>query len=111
MKTKGETITEIIALLEIRQLDELNALKHQFYCTYESLKPINLIKSTLQEAAGSTEIKNNLLRSALGLITGRIFKMALFDRSKSKTKRIFGSILEFAITSVFAHGNTPKTKN
>lgn len=49
MKKKNETDTlnQTIISLQNKQAQELKSLKEQFHLTYESLKPINLIKNTI----------------------------------------------------------------
>lgn len=49
MKKPNETATlkEAIALLKLKQAEDLLQLKDQYYYTYESLKPVNLIKKCI----------------------------------------------------------------
>ena len=74
MKNESVALNEMIDLLQSKQAGELALLKEQFYCTYESLKPINLIKNTIHELTESPDIKTNLLNSAIGLTTGFLSK-------------------------------------
>lgn len=69
-----DTLRENIRLLEIRQAEEAIQLKQQFRITYESLKPVNLIKSSLHELVESTEVKNNLFESLLAIISAYLSK-------------------------------------
>ena len=66
MKIKNETdsLNEAIILLEGKRAKELELLKELFNSGYESLKPINLIKSTFKEVSSSPEIKNNILSAS-----------------------------------------------
>ena len=59
-QTAVESLKESIRLLEIQQAEEGKILKEQFKATYESLKLVNLDKSSLSELTNSVEIKNNL---------------------------------------------------
>jgi len=65
MSNQKDLLNESIRLLQQKQALELIQLKEQFHATYESLKPLNLIKSTLHEVADSSEIKNNILNPTL----------------------------------------------
>jgi hypothetical protein len=67
-------LKELILLKEAEHQKEEIALRATFHETYESLKPINLIKSTLQKAVSSPELKGNLGNAALGLVTGFLAK-------------------------------------
>lgn len=91
-----------IEQLEIKQAEEEQQLKEQFRLTYESVKPINLIKSTFQEAAHSTELKNNLLNTALGLATGYVSKSIFMRLSGSPLKKLLGNALLFGVTNVIS---------
>ena len=53
-------ITELnaaILLLENKQAQEAILLKEQFNLTYESIKPINFIRSTLKELVTAPDFK------------------------------------------------------
>jgi hypothetical protein len=58
-QTATERLKESIRLLEMKQQEEGKILKEQLRITYESLKPVNLIKSSLKEITSSMEIKND----------------------------------------------------
>ncbi len=101
MKQKKDILAEAISLLENKQAEELKLLKEQFHQTYESLKPINLIKSTFQEVQASPNIKRDVLNTAVGLATGYLSKKVLTnDSSQTPIKKMLGTILQFAIAKV-----------
>ena len=102
MKRKSETdaLNEVIILLENKQVQELESLREQFNVTYESFKPINLIKSTFLEVTTSPEIKNSIVKNSIGLATGYITKKVLFGTSHNVIKRLFGTLLQFVIANV-----------
>ena len=99
------TLTESIYRLRIKRSHELVLLKDQFHLTYESLKPINLIKHTFQEVSSSTEIKEGLLNNAIGLTTGYLTKAVLIGSSANPIKRIFGTLLQFAVATLVARNS------
>lgn len=88
--------------LEIRQSEEGQQLKQQFRLTYESVKPINLIKSIFKEAAESADLKNNILNTALGLATGFVSKTAFVGLSNNPMKKLLGNAILFGVTNVMA---------
>lgn len=88
-----DSLKESIRLLEIRQAEEGRLLKEQFRITYESLKPVNLIKSSILELTGSTEVKNNLFEYLLAIISAYLSKNIITSNSN-----IFMKIIR-----VFAH--------
>jgi len=107
MKTSIESraLTASITRLQIRRSEELALLREQFHITYDSLKPINLIKHTLKEVSSSTEIKEGLLNDVIGLATGYLTKAILVGSSANPVKKIFGTLLQFAVATVVARNS------
>jgi hypothetical protein len=91
-----------IAHLENKQDEERKALRRQFDITYESIKPVNLIKSTLKEAASSVEIRESFFVTAVGITTGYLSKKLFVGTSHSPLKKLIGAALLFGITNVIA---------
>ena len=104
MKNSNETdeLNKSIVLLENKQKQELIILKDQFYSVYDSLKPINLIKSTFNEVATLPDIKNNFLNNAIGMTTGYLSKKVMVGSTHNPFKNVFGTLLQFAIGNVVA---------
>lgn len=102
MKTKNETesLNELIRATEKKSAYELVLLKEQFHGTYESLKPINLIKSLFHDVTRSPEIKNDFVSNAIGLGTGILSKKLLMGGTHNPIKRMLGTVLEFAIANL-----------
>jgi hypothetical protein len=107
MIKQQDMINESIRLLQQKQALQLIQLKDQFHKTYESLKPLNLIKSTLHEATDSSEVKNDLLNNVIELASTYLSKKLLGDTSHSPIKRTIGTLLEFAMTTIV--GNYSET--
>jgi hypothetical protein len=97
-----DSLKESIRLLEIRQAEEGQALKEQFRITYESLKPVNLIKSSLEELTGSVEIKNSLFESIVSILTGYLTKKIMVSSNSNPFMKIFGAVLQFGVTTLIA---------
>jgi len=91
-----------ILLLESRQAEEGKLLKAQFLVAVESIKPINLIRSTLMEAAESTDLQDNLINSTIGLSAGYLSKILFQGVSSSPLKKILGTALMFGIKNLVA---------
>ncbi|MBA4250588.1 MAG: hypothetical protein C0442_02530 [Chlorobiaceae bacterium] len=83
-KTSSEDLNDAILMLQKKQSEELLLLRQQFHITFQSLKPINLIKSTLQEITQAPEIKNTIAKNLIGLTTGYLAKKS-FSRSYSRS--------------------------
>ncbi len=103
--TKIITETDLrVAILQLEsiQADERKLMKAQFLVAVESVKPINLIKSTLLEAAGSEDIQENILNSTIGLSAGYLSKALFQGMSDSPLKKVFGTALMFGIKNLVA---------
>ncbi|MDP2338914.1 MAG: hypothetical protein Q8N05_21170 [Bacteroidota bacterium] len=91
-----------IRLLEIRQAEEGQILKEQFKITYESLKPVNLIKNSIKELTSSVEIQNSLFETIISIITGYLTKKIMVSSKSNPFMKILGAILQFGVTSLVA---------
>jgi hypothetical protein len=91
-----------IQLLEVEQAINGQLLKEQFYRTYESFKPINLLKSTLNDVASSPFLIDNILGTAMGLVTGYLSKKIFIGASGNIFRKLFGSILQFGVANLVA---------
>ena len=96
-----------ILLLENQQKQDLLLLKSQVHVTFESLRPINLIKSTLTEVSTSTNLKHSLLQNAIGLVTGYLSRKVLVGSSHNPLVGFLGSLFQFAVGNVVAKHSDP----
>jgi hypothetical protein len=92
------------AILQLEQqhtLDE-HLVKEQFLLAYESMKPINLIKNTIEQVSASQELKDNLTSSAIGLGVGYVSKLAFVGFSHSPLRKIMGAALMYGVSNFVA---------
>jgi hypothetical protein len=97
-----ETLGQMISLLEQKQAIEAQSLRRQYRVAYESVKPLNLVKSALDNVISSPDLKHNILNTVVGLTSGYISKKLLMGSSKNPFKRILGTVLQFAVTNIVA---------
>ncbi len=95
-------LKEKIVFLQRKQAQELAELKTHLNSTYESVKPVNVIKNTLQEIAASPDIKDNVFNSIIGLTTGYISTKVLMGSSHNPVRRVLRVFLQYAITNIVA---------
>ena len=95
-------LKQAIQVLELQQSVLTIQLKEQFFLTYESLKPANLITSTLNEIRLSPYLTNNVIDAAIGLTAGYISRKAVIRESDSNFRKLFGAVLQFGITNLIA---------
>ena len=111
MKNETDALNEQIIVLENKRNMQLRLLTEQFHISYESLKPINIIKSAFREVTSSPDLKKNVVNTAIGIGTGTITKNLLLGSTHNPIKRLFGNIIQFTIANVVAnHGDGIKYK-
>ena len=100
--TNSDELKNAIQILEFdQQIRELE-LKEQVYLTVESLKPVNLIKSTLHEVASSPYLIDNVLGATVSLASGYVSRKLVVGGSHNIIRKLFGAILQFGVTNVVA---------
>lgn len=98
----GATLKANIIALESKQAKEAQLLKERFNMVYESVKPINMIKSTFREAAESQTIKEDITHAVVGLTAGYLSKVLFEGISSSPVKKLLGTALQFGIATLVA---------
>ena len=101
--TSAAELQESILLLEIKQANEGQLLKAQFKITYESLKPVNLIKSTLNELAAEPDFKGDIFNATLSLAAGYLSKKAVVGSTHNPLRQFFGTLLQMGVTSIVSN--------
>ena len=100
--TSAAGLKNAIQLLEAEQAYRGQLLKEQFHLTCESLKPLNLLRSTLNDVVSSPYLIDNILSTVLGLATGYFTKKIIIGASGNIFRKIFGSVLQVGVTNVVA---------
>lgn len=91
-----------ILVLEKAQAEQKKMLKEQFNATFESIKPVNLIKNTFKDFAAVPDLKNNILDTSMSIAAGFVSKKLAIGSSSSQLKHFFGSLLQLGVTKVFS---------
>ena len=100
--TSATELKDAIQLLEVEQAVKRQLLKEQFHITYESLKPINILKSTLKDIISAPSLPENILGAAIGLASGYLTKKIAVGFSGNIFRKLMGSVLQFGVTNVVA---------
>lgn len=109
MTDHSKLLKERIAFLKDRESREMTMLKEQVLATYESIKPVNVLKSTLKDFAAQPELKDNIFDGVAGITTGYLSKKFLVGTSNNPVKKIVGTLFQVAITALVAK-NSSKIK-
>lgn len=97
-----DLLVERITLLRAQQEEDLAELKYQFHETYESFKPLNLIKNTFMDATASPDVKNRFVDGALNLATGAISGNILWGLTERPIKKVLSSAYNFVKNRFFS---------
>lgn len=96
--TVATELKNTIQQLEHKQAEDWLLLKEQFLTTYESLKPLNVLKNSLREASESVDLKDNLLSRTLGVTAGHLSRALLVGSSLNPITGFFGSLLQVGVS-------------
>lgn len=94
------TLKESIRILELQQDEEGQILKEHFKITYESLKPVNLIKNSIKDLASSFELKSSLFETLFSIVSGYFAQRMVVSSKSSLLKKIMGSMMQFGINNL-----------
>jgi len=77
-------------------------LKEEFLNAVNSLKPVNIIKSTLSEITSSPYLIENMLGAVVGLVGGFVSKKIVLGTSHNIFRKLMGTALQFGVTNLVA---------
>jgi hypothetical protein len=103
-----QTITSTIDLktviwqMEIEQAAQWQQVREQFNATYESFKPVNLIKSNLKEVVSSRGLFYSLLTVGLSLASGYYSTKLVVGSSGGIFRKLLGSALQMGVSAFSA---------
>lgn len=101
--TAKEKLRDSIKQLEIQQAREGEELKAQFKATYESLKLVNLVKSSLKEVTESVEIKNSLFESIISVVSGYVSRKLVVSKKSNPFAKIVALVVQMGVTKLVAN--------
>lgn len=91
-----------ILQLESDRAEEGKKMRAQFHLAYESIKPVNLLKSAFMETAASQDLKDHILNTALSLTAGYLSKRLFAGDDSSSFKKLLGAVLSLGVTMAVA---------
>lgn len=110
---KAEKATDKLArdllLLEAKRSNDWDDLTEEVREGFESLRPINLIKSTVKEMTEAPDIKGGVGKVAIGMATGYLLKKIFFRSSHNPLKNIAATAFQTLATNI-ATRNSDKIK-
>lgn len=93
-------LKESIRILEIRQAEEGQQFNAQLRITYESIKPINLIKNSIKDLADSFEMKNGLFETIFTIVSGYFAQRMIVSSKSNIFKKLLGVLMQFGVNNI-----------
>jgi hypothetical protein len=100
--TSYSRLQDSIQLLEEEQFIKRQLLKEQLTISYESLKPLNLLKGAIRDMSSSPDLGNNVLGSVLGMASGFLSKKLFIGTSGNLIRKLLGSFVQLGVTNIVA---------
>ena len=104
-RSPGEELKIAIALLEQKRVEEKAILKEQFSLVAENLRPVNILKRTIHEIAGSFDFKNQLIHTGAGLLAGYFTRKIVVRSSSNPFLKLAGVALQYGVTNYISQNS------
>ncbi len=98
----NKDLQERITYLEDKTNRQKDELKTLWKAGYESIKPQNLIKNAFSDAVAEPRVRNNMLNTSVGLLTGLLTRKLLIGSGAGIFKKIAGTAVQVGITKFIA---------
>ena len=95
-----DQLNQKIQELEVRQDTEWCAIKNHVDEIKENLKPINLIRNTVEEINETFGFKCHITQSAISIGIGYLAKRFIVGKGDSMFKGILGSVVQLIVTNL-----------
>jgi len=86
--------------LEVRQDKEWCAIKDHIDEIKDNLKPINLIRNTVEEINETVGFKSHIAQSAISIGIGYLAKRFIVGKGDSIFKGVLGSLVQLIVTNL-----------
>ena len=108
-KTAAQALKQSILALERRQAEEGELLKEQFIITWESLKPLSVLRNVIHEISNPSDLKDDLVHTVTGIVSGFLSSRLLVRSSKNPLLRLLGILIQYRVSNfVASHSDTIK---
>jgi hypothetical protein len=108
--TSVAELKNAIHILEEERTVKEQAMKEQFFLTYESFKPAKLLGSTLKEMIASPYFVENILDTGIGLATGYMSRKIVVGASSNIIRKFIGYAVQAGVSNfVSKHPGTIKS--
>jgi hypothetical protein len=88
-----------IQQLEVEQSEKERVLRAQVYITYESFRPVNVIRRMFRDIFSSKGLGEDLTGTTFGMATGYLIKKLFIGSSGNIFKKLLGSVLQYGLSN------------
>lgn len=107
--SRARELKKSIEILKQKQYEEEKLLHTQLIVVYESIKPYNVLISAIKSLGTYPELKDGLIESASGLVTGYLSRKLLVRSSKNPLIRLVGLFVQYGVKN-FVNNNSVAIK-
>ena len=107
--SRARDLRKSIEILKQKQYEEEKLLHTQLIVAYESIKPYNVLRNAIRSLVSSPELKETMIESASGLVTGYVSRKLLVRSSKNTLIRLAGLFVQYGVTN-FVNNNSAAIK-
>jgi len=100
--TSTDTLRSAIQLLEVERTTSGELFKEQFFQTYESFKPVNLLRGVVKDILSAPHLTEDVLGATVGLAAGYLTKKIIVGKSDDNIRNLVGSVLGNGVTNLVA---------
>jgi len=104
--TAAETLKSSILVLQQRQVAEGKLLMDQFSDTFESIKPVNILRKVINDMTHTSDLKDDVLQTVAGLVSGYLSRKLLVRSSKNPILRLAGLFVQYGVTTLVAKNSS-----
>lgn len=101
----SEELKNAIRLVEAEHVLKGQLLKEQLMFTYESLKPVNMIRRAMTDITSSPDLIDNILSTSMGVASGFISKKVFVGSSDNSFRKLLGSIVQISVSSLVSRNS------
>lgn len=95
--TNADELDKAIAELQKQQVQKKTLMILQFHELQESMRPINLLKNTLNKIAQPGDVRDTLIKAASGIGMGLLTKGLITGKSKGIVSAVVGKTVRVAV--------------
>jgi hypothetical protein len=96
----ADKLKATISELEQKRALEKRMLKEQSLEAYDSIKPVNLIRSAVQDVAETPDLQDRLINATAALVAGSLSNLIFQGVSHSPLKKLVGTVIQFGVTKI-----------